>query len=42
MATAIVGGALALIVILIVWKLIRDKRRGKSCCGDCDHCRGCH
>lgn len=42
MATWIIGGALALIVAAIAWKLIRDKREGKSSCscgGDC-HCCG--
>lgn len=42
MATWIVGGALLLMVGLILWKLVRDKRRGKGACacgGDCAHCR---
>ena len=44
MATFIVGGALALIVGGIVWKLIKDKRMKKGGCGgDCGHCSGgCH
>ena len=37
MATWIVGGALALLVGAIVWKMIRDKRAGKGGCS----C-GCH
>lgn len=43
MATWIVGGALALIVGAIVWKLLHDRRSGKGVCacgGDCAHCRG--
>ena len=26
----------------IIWKMIKDKKAGKSSCGgDCAHCRGC-
>lgn len=44
MATWIVGGILVVIVGLIVWKMLRDKKNGKSSCGgDCAHCKGgCH
>ena len=45
MATWIVGGVLAVVVGLIIWKMIHDKRAGKSACscgGDCSHCSGCH
>ena len=42
MATAIVGGILTVIVGLIIWKMIKDKKSGNSCCGDCAHCKGCH
>lgn len=43
MATWLVGGALALIVIAAIVKTIRDKKNGKgcSCGGDCSKCRGC-
>ena len=42
MGTVIVGGVLAVIVGLLVWKMIKDKKAGKSSCGgDCAHCRGC-
>ena len=42
MATVIVGSALALIVAGVIWKMIRDKRSGKSCCsGNCAHCAKC-
>ena len=42
MGTVIVGGVLAVIVGLLIWKLIKDKKAGKSSCGgDCAHCRGC-
>lgn len=45
MATAIVGGALVIIVGLVIFKMIRDKKNGKSGCscgGDCERCKGCH
>lgn len=45
MGTAVVGGALGLIVAVIIRKMIRDKKNGKSiqCGGDCKHCGGgCH
>lgn len=42
MGTVIVGGVLAIIVGLLVWKMVKDKKAGKSSCGgDCAHCRGC-
>ena len=42
MGTVIVGGVLAIIVGLLVWKMVKDKKKGKSSCGgDCAHCRGC-
>ena len=45
MGTVIVGIALLVIVSLIVRKMIKDKKQGKSIhCGcDCKHCGGhCH
>ena len=46
MATAIVGGILAIIVGLVVYKMVKDKKNGKSvggCGGDCAHCKAhCH
>ncbi len=44
MATWIVGGALALLVAALVWKMIRDRRAGRgacSCGGDCSRCNAC-
>lgn len=42
MGTVIVGGVLAVIVGLLIWKMIKDKKTGKSSCGgDCAHCKGC-
>ncbi|MGN0702145.1 MAG: FeoB-associated Cys-rich membrane protein [Lentihominibacter sp.] len=35
---------MALIVGGIIVKLVRDRKRGRSCCGSggsCDHCRCC-
>jgi len=41
MATWLIGGALALIVAAVVWKMIADRRHGKSACGgNCAHCHG--
>lgn len=38
-----VGLGLAIVLALIVWKVVRDKRAGKSFCGgNCDACgAGC-
>ena len=42
MASWIVGGAVALLVGAIVWKMVKDNRSGKGHCGcDCASCRGC-
>lgn len=42
MGTLVVGGILVVIVALIIRKMIRDKKNGKSiqCGGDCKHCSG--
>ena len=38
----IVGGIVALIVILAVWKIIKDRREEKCCGGSCScGCSGC-
>lgn len=45
MATWIVGGVVALVVVGIIVKMIRDKKAGKSGCscgGECGSCKGCH
>ena len=39
-ATWIVGGAVALVVAAIIWKMVRDKKAGKGCSGCCDGCKG--
>lgn len=41
MGTIVVGGFLLVAVIVIIRKMIRDKKNGKPCCGDCGHCKGC-
>lgn len=42
MVTWIVGIILALAAGAALWKIIADKKAGKSACGgDCSHCRGC-
>ena len=38
MATIIVGGAVLLIVGLLVRKMIRDRKKGGCCGGDCASC----
>ena len=42
MGTWIVGAVLVVIVGLIVRSMIKDKKNGKGCGGDCGHCSGCH
>lgn len=45
MGTALIGIILIGIVTLIIHKMIKDKKQGKSihCGGDCKHCGGhCH
>lgn len=43
MATWIAGGAVALLVGAIVWKIVRDRRAHKGGCGcNCANCPGCH
>lgn len=34
--------ALTGIVVLIVWNLLKSRKKGRhACCGDCAHCAGC-
>jgi len=41
MGTIIVGAALVVIVALIIRKMIKDKKAGKSSCGcNCGECHG--
>ncbi len=42
MATWIIGGALAVIIGAIIWKMLSDRRKGKRSCGyNCEGCHGC-
>lgn len=44
MGTVIVGTILAVIVIMIIYSMIKNKKSGKTQCGgDCSKCGGhCH
>lgn len=46
LATIIVCAVLALVTVLIVVKLVRDRKSGKASCGGncagCQNCGGCH
>ena len=45
LGTAIIGTALAGLVLLIIKSMIKDKMNGKpvtGCGGDCSKCHGCH
>ena len=42
METAIVVAVLAVIAALAVRPLIKQRKSGGGCNGDCGHCRGCH
>ena len=45
MANWIVGGIVAIVVGLVIWKMLKDKKNGKggcSCNGNCSVFSGCH
>ena len=42
MTTWIIGGAVALAALGCICVIVKDKKEGKGCCGDCSKCRGCH
>lgn len=46
LATIIIGFGLLAAVILIIKKMIKDKKQGKGCCGSgcegCSHSTSCH
>ena len=42
METAVVVAVLAVTVALAVRSLIKQRKSGGGCNGDCGHCRGCH
>lgn len=38
----LVGAIVLTIVAVIVWRIVRNRRAGKTVCGgDCAHCAGC-
>lgn len=43
-STIIVSAILVVIVGLIIFSMVKSKKKGKSlqCGGDCSKCRGCH
>lgn len=42
MGTFIVAAILVIVVALVIWKMIKDHKKGKSACGcDCASCGGC-
>lgn len=42
MGTLLIGIIVAGIVCLVIWSMVKDKKKGKSlqCGGDCKHCSG--
>ena len=46
LATILISAVLLLVVVLIIRKLVKDKKKGKSSCGcNCAHCAmsgSCH
>ena len=40
MGDILIIAGLVLIVTGVVTKMIKDKKSGKTCCGDCSHCGG--
>ena len=36
--TILICAVILAVVALLVWSLIRDKKKGKSCCGGCSGC----
>lgn len=42
MGTVIVGILLVIVVTVVIGKMGKDRKRGKSSCGcDCSKCKGC-
>ncbi|MDO5562241.1 MAG: FeoB-associated Cys-rich membrane protein [Synergistaceae bacterium] len=39
--TIVISVALFTALALIVRKMYRDKKTGRTCCGDCAHCQAC-
>ncbi|MBO5113496.1 MAG: FeoB-associated Cys-rich membrane protein [Lachnospiraceae bacterium] len=38
MSTIIVGAIVLLSMGLVIRRMIRNKKSGRHCCGDCSHC----
>lgn len=42
MGTVIVGILLVIVVTMVIGKMRKDRKKGKSSCGcDCSKCKGC-
>ncbi len=39
MGNIIVGVILVVVVGLVIFKMVKDKKSGKTCCGDCCKCQ---
>ena len=42
METFVVLAVLALVVGLAIRSLVKDRKQGGGCDGDCSQCKGCH
>ncbi|MCI7043171.1 MAG: FeoB-associated Cys-rich membrane protein [Lachnospiraceae bacterium] len=42
MSTIIVGAIVLLITVLVIRRMIQNKKSGRHCCGDCSHCNSRH
>ena len=40
MGTVFVGITIGVLVVIVICKLIRDKKNKKGCCRDCSQCGG--
>lgn len=39
----IIGAILLAVVGIVIYVMVRDKKKGKGVCGgDCSKCKGCH
>lgn len=42
LGTILVGAVVLAVVVSVLWKMVRDKKQGKSSCGcGCGGCSGC-
>ncbi len=42
LATILVAAVLVAVVCLVIRSLLKSRKSGKGCDGDCSCCRGCH